>query len=123
MTLALVAAAAACGAVARFVIDHAVIRLVGSAFPWGTFAVNVTGSFALGLLVGATLAQETHGVLPVVIGTGFLGAYTTFSTWMVQTLRLIEERAWGPALGNAVGSWAAGTGAVVAGLWIAALLR
>jgi CrcB protein len=73
------------GAVARFLLDGAVTSRAGSGFPWGTLAVNVSGSFALGLLVGA--ADDTYRLL----GTGLLGAFTTFSTWVLESHRLGED--------------------------------
>jgi fluoride exporter len=83
-----VALAAAAGAVARYLVDRAVQSEVTSPFPWGTLVVNVTGCLALGVLVG--LARN-HGVSDDVVrslGTGGLGAYTTFSTVSVQVVRL-----------------------------------
>ena len=74
----------ALGAVARFRVDSAVSARLPSAFPLGTLVVNLTGSFALGILVGAS---ATHRIA-FVLGTGFLGGYTTFSTWMVESERL-----------------------------------
>ena len=76
----------ALGAVARFQVDAAVSARFPSDFPIGTFVVNLTGAFPLGLLVGAAVP---HRVL-LVLGTGFLGGYTTFSTWMVESERLGE---------------------------------
>jgi CrcB protein len=94
------------GAIARFLLDGAVTARAGSGFPWGTLAVNATGSFALGLLVGA--ADDTYRLL----GTGLLGAYTTFSTWMLESHRLAEDgRARLGALNVAV-SLVVGVGAV-----------
>jgi CrcB protein len=72
------------GAVARFLVDGAVPV---SSFPLGTMVVNLTGAFLLGLLVGATTDEDALRLA----GTGFLGAYTTFSTWMFETHRLGEE--------------------------------
>jgi CrcB protein len=73
------------GAVARFLLDGAVTERAGTGFPWGTLAVNLSGAFALGLLVG--VADDTYRLL----GTGLLGAYTTFSTWMLESHRLGED--------------------------------
>jgi fluoride exporter len=73
------------GAVARFLLDGAVTARAGSGFPWGTLAVNLSGAFALGLLVG--VADDAYRLL----GTGLLGAYTTFSTWMLESHRLGED--------------------------------
>lgn len=77
----------ALGALARFRIGGAVAARSASDFPAGTFVVNMTGGFALGLLTGLSLNSD----LMFVLGTGFLGGYTTFSTWMVESQRLGED--------------------------------
>jgi CrcB protein len=77
------AAVGAVGAYARFRLSNAVAaRRPGAAFPWGTFVVNLTGAFALGVLTGAGVSGDAL----LICGTGTLGAYTTFSTWMVETV-------------------------------------
>lgn len=75
------------GAVARFLLDGAVSACAGRTFPWGTLAVNVTGAFALGVLSGAAVSGDAARLL----GTGLLGGYTTFSTWMFESHRLGED--------------------------------
>jgi CrcB protein len=75
------------GAVARVMLGAAVDARARSAFPWGTLAVNLTGAFALGALVGAGLGGDGY----VLAATGFLGAFTTFSTWVVDA-RLLGAR-------------------------------
>ena len=75
------------GAVARVVLGAAVDARARSAFPWGTLAVNVSGAFALGALVGAGLGGDAYALA----ATGFLGAFTTFSTWVVDS-RLLGAR-------------------------------
>jgi CrcB protein len=106
-----VAVAGGAGALARFALDALVSERLGSGFPWGTLAVNVSGAFVLGLLAGAAL----HGDAFAVAGTGALGSYTTFSTWMLETQRLGEDgQPWLLAL-NVVLSLAAGLGAVALG--------
>lgn len=117
MTWVLIAIGGAAGAVSRYALDTWVIARVGQAFPLGTLVINVTGSFALGLL--AAVAVERTGVSVewrAALGVGFLGAYTTFSTWMLQTWSLIEQGAWVGATVNLVGSVLLGLVAVVAGL-------
>ncbi len=107
MTLFVVALAGGLGAVARVVVDGEIRRRVGDGFPWGTAVINLTGSLLLGLVTGLFLG----GLLPeparVVIGTGFLGGYTTFSTAAVETVRLAEQRRYGQALAHGLGQLAA----------------
>lgn len=83
-----IACAGALGAPARFLLERAITRRHGHEFPWGTACVNLLGSFALGLLAGLV---EYHGAdlnTAKIIGFGFLGAFTTFSTFAVETTRL-----------------------------------
>jgi CrcB protein len=76
------------GAVARYRVGAAVAARVGGDFPIGTLVVNLTGTLALGVLVGAAVPARAE----LLLGIGFLGGYTTFSTWMVETARLGEAR-------------------------------
>jgi CrcB protein len=96
------------GAIARFLTDRAVSQRLRSAFPFGTFVVNISGAFALGLLAGVGPGRGAY----VVVGGGLLGAYTTFSTWMLET----EDRGRGGhrtvAAANVLGSLAVGLAAV-----------
>jgi CrcB protein len=85
-----VGAVGALGAYARFQVGAAITARRPSAFPFGTFVVNLTGGFLLGLLIGLGVDADAR----LVLGTGFLGAYTTFSTWMVETQRLGEDGEW-----------------------------
>ncbi|UGS37040.1 fluoride efflux transporter CrcB [Capillimicrobium parvum] len=87
LTWAGIAVFGALGAVARFRVDEAVSARRPGEFPLGTLVVNLTGTFCLGLLVGAAVSHR----LLLVAGTGFLGGYTTFSTWMVESERLGES--------------------------------
>ena len=74
------------GALARFIFDGAVQRRISAAFPLGTPSVNLTGAFALGLLIGLGAPGRGEELL----GAAFLGSYTTFSTWMLETRRLLR---------------------------------
>ena len=106
-----VAGAGGLGALARFVLDRAVEERAGGGLPFGTLVVNLTGAFVLGLLAGAGVGGDAFRLA----GTGFVGAYTTFSTWMLETQRLGEDgQPWLLALNLAV-SVAAGLGAVAVG--------
>ena len=110
--------AGAGGALLRYEVELHVRRRLGSSFPYGTLLINVSGSFALGLLVGLA---ERHGVrssVVTVLGTGLLGAYTTFSTFSFDTLELVESRRSGAAWANVGASLAVGLGAAALGLAI-----
>ena len=105
MNLLLVAAGAAVGAPLRYLVDkHLLHRLLvgsstGTPFPWGTFAVNVIGSFVLGLMTGTT-----NHTMTLLIGVGFCGAFTTFSTFSFETVALMQDGEWGRAALYAAGS-------------------
>jgi CrcB protein len=115
----LIAIGGAAGALARFVIDSTISQRAGGAFPWGTFVVNLSGSFVLGILFALTVDR---GVLPASVRApvmiGFIGAYTTFSTFMLESWRLVEDGAIGLAFANLVGSTTLGLVAVFVGLVI-----
>jgi CrcB protein len=74
------------GAIARLLLDGAVSERVGGRFPWGTLAVNVSGAFVLGIVAGVAEGDAYR-----LLATGLLGAYTTFSTWMLESHRLGED--------------------------------
>jgi len=113
--------AAAVGAPLRFLVDGFVADRVEGAFPWGTFVINVTGSFVLGLLTGLALYHAFPKTSKVILGTGLCGAYTTFSTFTFETVRLSEEGSATEALRNAVGTLVIGASAAALGLALAAL--
>jgi CrcB protein len=120
VTALLVALGAAVGAPLRYLVDRAVQGRHDSVFPWGTFAVNVAGSFLLGLL--AATALRTPAPLMAALGTGLCGGLTTYSTFGYETVRLLHERARLFALLNVAASIAAGFGAAAAGAALASLL-
>ena len=106
------------GAVARFSVDRAVTKRVGRPFPFGTLVVNLSGALLLGFLAG--LALSPH--LALLAGTGFVGSYTTFSTWMLETQRLAEERQVVSAFANIAVSVVLGLAAAWLGQSIGAAL-
>jgi CrcB protein len=99
------------GAVARFVVDGAVATRAVSEFPLGTFVVNLSGAFALGVVAGAALDDDAYRLL----ATGLLGGYTTFSTWMFESQRLGEDGELRLGVVNLLGSLVLGVIAVWVG--------
>jgi fluoride exporter len=114
--------AAAVGTPARYLLDGWVQDRTEGAFPWGTFAVNVSGCVALGVLTGLGLYHDLGSTYRTVLGTGALGAYTTFSTLTYETVRLAEEGALDEAFRNAAASFLVGLAAAGAGLALTAAL-
>lgn len=115
---ALVAPAGALGALARYGTGRAVARITGLGAPWGVMAVNLLGAFLVGLVAGLAMG---HGPF-LVLALGFLGSYTTFSTWMVETEVLVEGRRYTTALLNAVAPAIGGLILVAAGIAAGAAL-
>ncbi len=114
-------AAAALGAPLRYVVDGLVSDRASGEFPWGTLVVNMTGSALLGLLTGLAIYHAFPQAPRVILGTGFCGAYTTFSTFTFETMRLVDDGDLGAAVRNVIGTaviCAAGAGL---GLALAAL--
>jgi CrcB protein len=114
-------AAGAVGAPLRFLVDGFVSDRVEGAFPWGTFVINATGSFALGFLTGLALYHAFPKTPKVILGTGLCGAYTTFSTFTFETVRLAEDGSSSEALRNLLGTLVVGAAAAAAGLALASL--
>jgi fluoride exporter len=119
MTVLLVALGAAIGAPARYLTDRAVQARHDSVFPWGTFIVNIAGSALLGFLA----ALPGHGAAGTVTGTAFCGAFTTYSTFSYETLRLAQDRAYLFAVFNAAASIIAALGAAYLGMALAQAIR
>jgi CrcB protein len=117
VTILLVLIGGAIGAPLRYLTDQAVQRRRRTAFPWGTWTVNVIGSFVLGLVAAA---GPTWVV--TLVGTGFCGALTTFSTFGYETVRLAEEGDTAGAVANVAGSLAAGLAAAALGWALGAVV-
>lgn len=116
-----VALAGSAGAVTRFVVDSALRARSGSSLPWPTVLINVIGSLLLGLLTGAVLFHDAAAELLAVVGMGFCGGFTTFSTTSVDSVRLIVARRYGAACAIALGTLATTLIAAAAGLALAAV--
>jgi len=132
-----VALAGGVGAAVRFALDSAIRvatagRRMGGVFPWGTVAINLSGSLLLGLLVGAVAsgawaagsadAGDSGIAWQWVLGTGFLGGYTTFSTASFETVRLLQQRRWVAGVVNGLLQLVVASGLAGVGLWLGALL-
>jgi CrcB protein len=117
-----IAAAGGLGAACRYVVDGVVQDRVDGAFPWGTWLINVSGSLALGFLAGLGLYHGLGDTPRAVVGTGFLGGYTTFSTLMFESVRLFEDGSRYESFVNVLGTLAAGLAAAAAGLAVAAMM-
>jgi fluoride exporter len=113
--------AAAVGSSARYLVDIAITERTRGVLPWGTLVINVTGSFVLGVITGLVLGHAFPRTARIVLGVGFCGAYTTFSTFTFETVRLLEEGAGAEALINVAGTFLAGALAAAAGLALASL--
>jgi CrcB protein len=103
------------GSVLRFMVDRTVARRLARSFPFGTLTVNISGAALLGFLGSLALSKEAA----LLAGTAFVGAYTTFSTWMLETQRLGEERRTWAAAANIVVSVVLGIAAAFLGQWVA----
>ena len=114
--------AAAIGAPARYLIDGLVQDHTDGAFPWGTFVVNVSGCLVLGMITGLGLYHGLGSTTRTVVGTGGMGAYTTFSTFTFETVRLAEEGATNEAVRYVAASFIIGLAAASVGLALTALL-
>ncbi|HEY4670360.1 MAG TPA: CrcB family protein [Tepidiformaceae bacterium] len=121
MTVLAIALAGGLGAASRYCLDWYITFRREATFPWGTFVINITGAFALGLLTGLAPFDELAGISKAAITTGFLGSYTTFSTWMYETLQSAQAGQRRVAILNAGGSLVAGAAAAGAGLFVGGL--
>ncbi len=106
------------GAVLRLVVDSAVKSRLGARFPYGTLIVNLSGAFLLGLVTSAALPSPVS----LIVGAGMIGAYTTFSTWMLQTYELADGGELRYAAANIVIPAAGGLAAAALGYWLGTLI-
>jgi fluoride exporter len=120
-SLLLVMLGSAVGAPLRYVVDREIQTRHERVFPLGTLAINVTGSFALGLLVGSAAAGGVSRLAVDAVGIGVLGSYTTFSTFSWETLRMLEEGSLWQATANVAVSVSGGLAAAALGYWLATL--
>jgi CrcB protein len=120
MLLALaVAVVAGVGAACRYVADQVISHRHHSVFPWGTVTINVVGSFVLGLTTGLAAHHGLSMTAATIIGSGFCAGFTTFSTWMWETIALTESGALVEAAINVLATLVIGLAAAALGLWIA----
>jgi fluoride exporter len=122
MLIASLVIAGAIGAPTRYLFDGFVQNRVRGVFPWGTFTINISGSLLLGLVTGWALYHGLGDLPRTAIATGFCGAFTTFSTFSYETVRLLEEGSVAESSLNAIGSVVAGLAAAGAGLGLMALI-
>jgi CrcB protein len=122
MVLLAVAAGGAIGAVLRYLLSGWVQGVGGARFPWGTLAVNVVGSFALGLLMAGLLGHTVTGGTTRTFWTiGVLGAFTTFSTFSYETLALLSVGDWTAGIANVAANLGLGLAAALVGLRLGGL--
>lgn len=114
-------AAGGLGAVTRLVFDGYVRSRTRVAYPLGTTVINVTGSFLLGVVTGLALAHVLSGEWRLILGTGFMGGYTTFSTASFETVRLAQQGRYAACLANAFGMFVVAFLAGDLGLWCGSL--
>jgi CrcB protein len=110
------------GAVARFVVDGSIKGRWAHAFPVATFTINVTGSFVIGVLAGAQAYGPLGANGYLLLATGFCGGYTTFSTAMVETVRLVQAGDVRRAVGSGLGTLLVCVGAAALGVGLASLV-
>lgn len=118
-----IAAGGALGAVSRHFVSGAVSKFAGIGFPFGTFTVNIFGSLLMGLLITLLAHKiDVSNQLRSFLSVGFLGSFTTFSTYSMETVLLVERGDWTGAALYSVGSLVVGILALQAGLWLGRLL-
>ncbi|ESW71586.1 MULTISPECIES: fluoride efflux transporter CrcB [unclassified Mesorhizobium] len=117
--LLLVVVGGGIGAGIRHLTNIGTLRLVGPNYPWGTMAINIVGSFAMGLFIAALMRRGGSNELRLFVATGILGGFTTFSAFSLDFATLWERGATLPALGYALASVVGAIIALFLGLWLA----
>ena len=123
LELLLAALAGGVGACLRLLVDDVSRRRLSGRYPWGITIVNVTGSLALGFVTGLALATVVPEGFRLIVGSGLLGGYTTFSTASIDTVRLVQARRYRAAFANGFGQLVACVTASAIGLGLASLVR
>jgi len=127
MKLACIALGGAAGALLRYGMGGAVQRFSGGVFPWGTMFVNLAGSFLIGLLAAMLAGSTVSDNVRAMVLIGLLGAFTTFSTFSYESVKLLQDRQHVLALVNVLASCAAGLAMVLAGFatarWLGNMLK
>lgn len=114
-----IALAGSLGAVCRFVLDGFLRARYDHTFPWATALINISGSLVLGLMVGIAMREHSFSNVEAIIGTGFCGGYTTFSTASFEAVRLLERHDWYRTIGVVVGVVVLALVAVACGIELA----
>lgn len=117
-----IAAAGGLGAAARFVLDGVVRSRLGGRYPWGTTIINVSGSLLLGFVTAIALGGIVDDSWRLMLGSGFLGGYTTFSTASLETVRLLHDGRSRAGVANAFGMLIASVLAAILGYALGSLL-
>lgn len=118
MIVVLVAVAGGFGAVARLFLDSVLRARWATRYPMGTMVINLTGSLLLGLVTGLATSRLIPDPWALILGTGFLGGYTTFSTASLETVRLAQDRRFGAAMANGVGMLVGSVALAALGFWL-----
>lgn len=121
--LALLAVAGAVGTLSRYGLGSLVMKWCGPGFPWGTFAINSLGCFLFGLMVALAEGKLLSAEAAAVLLTGFMGAFTTFSTFTHDSVELLRTSAWFAAFANIVGQIVLGLLLLVVGMALGRMLH
>lgn len=105
----------------RFIVDGLIRTQLGRRFPWGTLIINITGSLLLGVIIGLALNGHLSPSIKLILGTGFCGGYTTFSTVSFEAVRLIEDKHLSAGLGLMAGTLSLTIASAAAGIWLTQL--